>query len=246
MAILLRVLKALVRFSCARTEIACARRMWFCGLCNNHMTSMTSFGRVLAVTSASLLCCSFAATGEVIMTAKMLKPMLGNCSVTWQKADNTERMTNDAADFWKLPKSFVEFCDTERCLFSVLRMVSRLAGYPRSIYQSVWRPSCIRHVIQWPHVHDNGVTEPVNGRMKEESRELCKGGNVEVGKMYYSVGWLLTTVSTSRVIMLEVDQHGFLSYRNCWFVWLGRSYWEAIQWNVSIHHVYQMHAVQEA
>ena len=78
----LRGLKARFRFSRARTEIACARRMWFCGLRNNHMTSMTSFVRVLAVISASLICCSFAATGEVVMTAKMSKPMLGDCSVT--------------------------------------------------------------------------------------------------------------------------------------------------------------------
>ena len=62
------------------------------------------------------------------------------------------------------------------------------------------------------------MTEPLNGRTKEEFRELCKGGaqnatvckvrscsTVEVGKMYYSVGWLLKIVSTSRVIMLEVD-----------------------------------------
>ena len=28
---------------------------------------------------------------------------------------------------------------------------------------------------------------------------------IEVGKMYYSVGWLLKIVSTSRVIALEVD-----------------------------------------
>ena len=38
LAELLRGLKAWFRFSRARTEIACARRLWFCGLCNNHMT----------------------------------------------------------------------------------------------------------------------------------------------------------------------------------------------------------------
>ena len=78
------------------------------------MTSMTSFGCVLDVISASLLCCSFAATGEVIMTAKLSKPMLGDCSIN-RRLINTERMTNDAADFWKLPKSSVVICDTERC-----------------------------------------------------------------------------------------------------------------------------------
>ena len=73
-----------------RTQSQCAREKWnqalsplrFCGLRNNHMTSMTSFGHALAVISVSLLCCSFAATGEVIMTAKMSKPMLGDCSIT--------------------------------------------------------------------------------------------------------------------------------------------------------------------
>ena len=67
-------------------------------------------------------------------------------------------------------------------------------------------------------MRDNGVTEQVNGRTKEEFRELCKVGpqnatvckirscsTVEVGKMYYSVGWLLKIVSTRRVITLEVD-----------------------------------------
>ena len=73
-------------------------------------------------------------------------------------------------------------------------------------------------MIKWLRVHENGVTEPVNGRTKEEFRELCEGraqnatackvrscSTVEVGKMYYSVKWLLKTVSTSRVIALEAD-----------------------------------------
>ena len=29
--------------------------------------------------------------------------------------------------------------------------------------------------------------------------------NVEIGKMYYSVGWFLKILSTSRVIALEAD-----------------------------------------
>ena len=173
---------------------------------------MTSFGHVLAVISASLLCCSFAVTAEAIMRVKLSKPMLGDCSIN-RRLTSTKRMTNDAADFWKLPKSSVVICDTERC---ALRMVSRLSGYPRRIYKPVWNPSCIRHVIQWPHARDNGVTEPVNGRIKEEFRELCKGGaqnatvckvrscsTVMVGKIYYSVRWLLKMVSISRVITLE-------------------------------------------
>ena len=58
--------------------------------------------------------------------------------------------------------------------------------------------------------------------MEEEFRELCKGGaqnatvckvrscsTVEVGKIYYPVGWLLKMVSNTRVIMLEVDYPWF-------------------------------------
>ena len=45
---LLRGVKAWVRFFRARTEIAYARRLRFCGFRNNHMTSNTSFGCVLA------------------------------------------------------------------------------------------------------------------------------------------------------------------------------------------------------
>ena len=45
---MLRGVKAWVRFFRARTEIAYARRLRFCGFRNNHMTSNTSFGRVLA------------------------------------------------------------------------------------------------------------------------------------------------------------------------------------------------------
>ena len=66
---------------------------------------MTSFGHFSAVVSASLLRCSFAATGEVIARVKLLKCMLGDCSIN-RRWTNTERMTNDAADFWKPPKAF--------------------------------------------------------------------------------------------------------------------------------------------
>ena len=45
---ILRGVKAWVRFSHARTEIAYARRMWFCSFRNNHMTLNTSVDRVLA------------------------------------------------------------------------------------------------------------------------------------------------------------------------------------------------------
>ena len=68
---------------------------------------MTSFGHVLAVISASLLRCSFAATGEAILTANLSKPMIDDNSSISRRLTNTERTTNDAADFWKPPKSFV-------------------------------------------------------------------------------------------------------------------------------------------
>ena len=98
---------------------------------------MTRFCHVLAVVSASLLRCSFAATGEAIMRVKLSKPMLGNCSIN-RRLTNTKRMINDAADFWKPPKSFRSDLLTPRDgLFSAPRMVSRPAGYPRCIYQPV-------------------------------------------------------------------------------------------------------------
>ena len=108
-----------------------------CGLRNNHMTEMTRFSHVLAVVSASLLRCSFAATGEAIMRAKLSKPMLGDCSIN-RRLTNTERITNDAADFWKPPNFFrSDLLTPSDGLFSAPRMVSRPAGYPRSIYQPV-------------------------------------------------------------------------------------------------------------
>ena len=106
----LRGLKAWVCFSHMCTEIACTHRMWFCGLHNNHITN---FGHVLAAISALLLRCSFAATGETIMTAKLSKPMLGDCIIN-RRLTTTERITN-ATDFWKPPKSSIVICDTERC-----------------------------------------------------------------------------------------------------------------------------------
>ena len=105
---------------------------------------MTRFCRVLAV-SASLLRCSFAATGEATMRVKLSKPMLGDCSMN-RRRTNTERITNDAAEFWKPPKSYCSDLLTQRDgLFSAPRMVSRPAGYPRCIYQ----PVC-RHYFQKP------------------------------------------------------------------------------------------------
>ena len=50
---------------------------------------MTSFGHVLAVISASLLHCSFATTGEAILTANLSKPMIDNSSIN-RRLTNTE------------------------------------------------------------------------------------------------------------------------------------------------------------
>ena len=111
---------------------------------------MTSFGHVLVVIYVLLLCSSFAVTGEAIMTAKLSKRLLGDYSIN-RGMTNTERMTNenDAADFWKRPKSFCS--DLLTAKDGAPRLVSRPAGYPRSIYQPIWSPSFIRHVIKWPH-----------------------------------------------------------------------------------------------
>ena len=41
-----------------------------------------------------------------------------------------------------------------------------------------------------------------------QNTTVCKvrcRGTVKIGKMYYSFGWLLKMVSTSQVIVLEVD-----------------------------------------
>ena len=97
-------------------------------------------------------------------------------------------------------------------LWSVSRMVSRLARYPRTRCKLVWSKSCIRHVIKWCMHMTMAWWGPVNGRTEGWCSELCKNraqnaivckfrfySTVEVGKMYYSVGWLLK-MSTSRVI----------------------------------------------
>ena len=70
---------------------------------------MTSFSHVLAVISTSLLWYFIAATAEATVTAKVSKPMLGDCSIN-RRLTNTERMTNDAADFWKPAKPSVVIC----------------------------------------------------------------------------------------------------------------------------------------
>ena len=97
---------------------------------------MTRFCHVLAVVSASLLRCSFAATGEATMRAILSKPMLGDCSIN-RRRTNTERMTNDAADFWKPPKSFRSDLLTQRDgLFSAPRtntLKAYLSAQPSSL-----------------------------------------------------------------------------------------------------------------
>ena len=53
---------------------------------------------VLVVIYVLLLRCTFAVTGEAIMTEKLSKLRLGDHSIN-RKVTNIERMTNDAADF---------------------------------------------------------------------------------------------------------------------------------------------------
>ena len=81
---------------------------------------MTIFGHVLAVVSASMLHCSFAMTGEAMLTVKLSKPTLGDCSIN-RMLTNIERMTNNVADFWKLPYSLsVVICSLPGMVYSVL------------------------------------------------------------------------------------------------------------------------------
>ena len=104
-------------------------------------------------------------------------------------------------------------------LFSAHSMGSRLAMYPCSSCKLVWNKSCISQMIKWLHACDSGMIGLVNGSKKGWYSELCKGraqnatickfrscSTVEVGKMYYSVGWLLKIVSTSWLIVLEADK----------------------------------------
>ena len=72
------------------------------------------------------------------------------------------------------------------------------------------------HLIYWQNAHDS--SKKVNGHMKGRFKELsisgaqnttickfCSRGTVKIGKMYYSVGWLLKMLSKSRLLGLEVD-----------------------------------------
>ena len=88
--LLLRGLEAWLHFLLVHTNIAYACYMWFCTSHYNHMTWMTSFGHVLAFVSYFLLLCSFAATGEAILTANVSKAMLGDFSVN-RRLTNTEQ-----------------------------------------------------------------------------------------------------------------------------------------------------------
>ena len=64
----------------------------------------------------------------------------------------------------RLSLSVVILLTPQDGLWSVPRMVSRLARYPCSSSKLVSSKSCISHVIKCPHVRDNGVMGLVNGR----------------------------------------------------------------------------------
>ena len=103
--------------------------------------------------------------------------------------------------------------------------------------------ACMWQWYDWPSKwpHGEGFRELCAGEV--QNAIVCKvrsRGTVEVGEMYYSGGGLLKMLSTRGVIVLEV---GFYTGRNCRFVWLGRSYWEATRWDVSIHHIHHIHTV---
>ena len=56
---------------------------------------MTTFSYVLAI--LYYFCCSF--SFEALLTVKMSKSVLGDCSIN-RRVTNTEHMMNDVADFW--------------------------------------------------------------------------------------------------------------------------------------------------
>ena len=95
---ILRGVKAWVHFSRVRTKNAYASRMWICGFRNNHMTSNTCFGRVLAYFCLVAPCSKWLSYTD----SEIVETMLGDCSIN-RRLTNTKRMTNDAADFWKPP-----------------------------------------------------------------------------------------------------------------------------------------------
>ena len=88
--------------------------------------------------------------------------MLGDCSIN-RRLTSTKQ--NDKWCCWLL--------ETAQAFRSDV-LTLRDGWFSASISQ--FEAQGIRHVIKWPHAHDNGMTEPVNGCTKEEFRELCKGG----------------------------------------------------------------------
>ena len=84
---------------------------------------MTTFRNVLAAVSASLPCCSVAATGEAILTAKLLKPMLGDCSIK-------RRLTNTEWQVTLLTSGKVvwDVCPQVLCISAVSNFVLHFTG----------------------------------------------------------------------------------------------------------------------
>ena len=84
---------------------------------------MTTFRNVLAAVSASLPCCSVAATGEAILTAKLLKPMLGDCSIK-------RRLTNTEWQVMLLTSGKVvwDVCPQVLCISAVSNFVLHFTG----------------------------------------------------------------------------------------------------------------------
>ena len=62
------------------------------------------------------------------------------------------------------------------------------------------------HMTTGKWLHEGGTRRLCTGGAQTTtvSKVRCRG-TVKIGKMYYSLGWLLKMVSTGQVIVLEVD-----------------------------------------
>ena len=78
--------------------------------------------------------------------------------------------------------------------------------------------------------------------MPSYANSVYSCSTVEVGKIYYSVRWLLKIVSTSRVTVLEVD-YLWLPLLQKLVVYMVRKVVLRSPLIVSIHHVHQLHTV---
>ena len=62
------------------------------------------------------------------------------------------------------------------------------------------------HMTTGKWLHEGGTRRVCTGEAQTTTVcKVCCRGAVKIGKMYYSVGWLLKMLSTSQVIVLEVD-----------------------------------------